>query len=172
MDPMETEETATTRKYQEPWNGEFYASFGEGERCWEDALKYGFISGGGGNWYSRTLSLLTHGDRVWVNIPQTGYVGVGIVQETAKKADEVFFTVNNDKKNIYDLSGKANYYKQYLDDDDRAEYLVKVDWLKAVKRSDAVREVGFFGNQNTVCKPTTQKWNHTVDRLKIRWGIE
>jgi hypothetical protein len=30
----------------------------------------------------------------------------------------------------------------------------------------AVREVGMFGNQNTVCKPTTPKWRSTVERLK------
>ena len=41
-----------------PWNGEYYASFGEGSRNWEDARKYGFISAGGGSWYSKTLSLL------------------------------------------------------------------------------------------------------------------
>jgi len=55
-----------------PWNGEYYASFGEGSRNWEDARKYGFISAGGGSWYSKTLSLLSPGDRVWVNIPHTG----------------------------------------------------------------------------------------------------
>ena len=27
-------------------------------------------------------------------------------------------------------------------------------------------EVGLFGNQNTVCQPTTPKWRHTVERLK------
>lgn len=58
------------------WNGEYYVLFGEGSRNWEDARKYGFISAGGGSWYSKTLSLLSPGDRVWVNIPHTGYVGV------------------------------------------------------------------------------------------------
>jgi len=29
-----------------------------------------------------------------------------------------------------------------------------------------VNEVGLFGNQNTVCQPTTPKWRHTVERLK------
>ena len=36
---------------QEPWNGEYYVSF---NGPWEDARKYGFVSGGGGDWYSRT----------------------------------------------------------------------------------------------------------------------
>jgi hypothetical protein len=31
--------------------------------------------------------------------------------------------------------------------------------------------VGLFGNQNTVCKPTTPKWTHTVERLKQVWRI-
>jgi uncharacterized protein YeaO (DUF488 family) len=30
-------------------------------------------------------------------------------------------------------------------------------------------EVGLFGNQNTVCQPSTQKWRHTIERLKTRF---
>jgi hypothetical protein len=30
----------------------------------------------------------------------------------------------------------------------------------------AVQELGLFGNQNTVCRPTTDKWRTTVERLK------
>jgi hypothetical protein len=33
----------------------------------------------------------------------------------------------------------------------------------------AVREIGLFGNQNTVCKPTTPKWRSTVERLKEKF---
>jgi hypothetical protein len=32
-----------------------------------------------------------------------------------------------------------------------------------------VQEVGLFGNQNPVCKPTTPKWRHTIERLKLRF---
>jgi len=56
----------------EPWNGEFYASFGESAtRSWADAVQYGFICAGGGPWYTKTLQLLGPGDRVWVKIPET-----------------------------------------------------------------------------------------------------
>ena len=53
IDPGETQANvaATTRstgEAREPWNGEFYVSFGGG-RSWEDARKYGFISAGGGS---------------------------------------------------------------------------------------------------------------------------
>jgi hypothetical protein len=33
----------------------------------------------------------------------------------------------------------------------------------------AFKEIGLFGNQNTVCKPTAQKWRSTVERLKERF---
>ncbi|MCF5460637.1 nuclease, partial [Pseudomonas syringae] len=32
-----------------------------------------------------------------------------------------------------------------------------------------VREVGMFGNQNTICRPTTPKWRWTIERLKQRF---
>ena len=35
--------------------------------------------------------------------------------------------------------------------------------------SEAVREIGMFGNQNTVCRPTTPKWRWTIERLKQRF---
>ena len=46
-----------TRTDQEPWNGSSNCSFGPIEyRSWEDAVRFGFISGGGGAWYSRLFS--------------------------------------------------------------------------------------------------------------------
>jgi len=171
IDPIETSDIAVTSRSNGEWNGEFYVSFGHGaERNWEDAAEYGFICGGGGTWYSRTLNALGVGDRIWVNIPKLGYVGVGKVVDTAKKADEVFFSVGDDEKNIYELSNKANYHSQYKDDEDNAEYIVKVEWDKKTTLKSAASE-GFFGNQNTVCKPTTSKWENTVNRLKEIWDI-
>ncbi|MEZ5521990.1 MAG: hypothetical protein R3F08_11030 [Dokdonella sp.] len=74
IDPGETQaNVATARRSggeKEPWNSEFYVSYGS-QRSWEDARKYGFISAGGGRWYSQTLRMLSPGDRVWVNIPKT-----------------------------------------------------------------------------------------------------
>ena len=51
-------------------------------------------------------------------------------------------------------------------DPERAEYYVRVEWLDTVTEDKAFNEVGLFGNQNTVCQPTTPKWRHTVERLK------
>src|SRR3954471_8917116 len=59
---------------------DFYYSAGEGDRRrWADMVRHGFLSAGGGRWYSRTLRALSPGDRVWAHIPKVGYVGVGIV---------------------------------------------------------------------------------------------
>nr|WP_291272251.1 hypothetical protein [Geothrix sp.] len=42
---------------QGPWNGQYYVAFGDEEsRNWDEAIKYGFVSAGGGRWYSKTLA--------------------------------------------------------------------------------------------------------------------
>lgn len=142
-------------------------------RDWSEAVKYGFISAGGGAWYTNTLSLLEPGARVWINIPATGYVGVGLVTESRVPVEEFMVTNDTGKRvSITTLPLKiANTRKssEYLD---KAEYLVAVNWLKTVPISEAIKERGFFGNQNTVARPTTEKWNHTVERLKAKFGVE
>ena len=60
-------------------------------------------------------------------------------------------------------------HKQFIDDPERCEYFVPVEWLQTVSLNDAVNEIGLFGNQNTVCKPITPKWRYTVERLKQRF---
>jgi hypothetical protein len=68
----------------------------------------------------------------------------------------------------------VDYDKPYFTDidDDNAEYIVPVKWIKTVGTSAAASETGFFGNQNTVAKPKSKKWQHTVDRLKFLWGVQ
>ena len=165
------ESTGAEVSRKDPWNGEYYVSFGEDARNWDDAKKYGFISAGGGSFYTKTLGLLSPGDRVWVNIPRTGYVGVGIVEEPVAQAKDVIFTIDGQNVQMQDLELRGDYF--YAEDDpERAEYIVKVKWIKTLARSKAVKELGFFGNQNTVCRPTAEKWNFTVERLKKLWNID
>lgn len=167
----DVEEASAISKVQKNWNGEYYVSFGEEERRWEDARKWGFISAGGGTWYTKTLEFLSPGDRVWVNIPHTGYVGVGIVVESVKLAKDATFMVDGKPKSFAEIETQGSYLYS-LDDLDKAEYVVRVDWMKSVAVKDAVRELGFFGNQNTVCRPVADKWNFTVERLKKIWDIK
>lgn len=149
------------------WNNEFYVSFGADEsRSWEDAVKYGFISAGGGLWYTKTLDMLQEDDRVWVNIPHKGYVGVGKVIVPATTVSHLEF---NDSP-FLQLNLHGNYLKDRVGTEEE-ECIVLIDWIKTVPFSGAVKELGFFGNQNTVCRPTCEKWDYTVERLKAIWSI-
>lgn len=152
------------------WNHEYYASFGSGSRTWEDAEKYGFISAGGGTWYSRTLSMLHEGDRVWVNIPHVGYVGVGLVAGEIRMAKEAQVLVDGEWKELRSLPLKGDYFYS-PENPEEAEFIVPVSWIKTVPIAQAIKETGFFGNQNTVCRPKTAKWQFTIDRLKSLWNI-
>ena len=53
----------------------------------------------------------------------------------------------------------------------RGAWFVPVEWIHTVASRDAVREVGFFGNQNTVAKPKSEKWEHTIETLKKKFGV-
>ena len=173
LDLGETQEKAyTPKRDKEPWNGEFYVSFGHGTgRHWADARRYGFIAAGGKPWYSRTLYQLKLGDRVWVNVPRKGYVGVGKVTATPVGIQEFEVKTPDGMRPFLKAETEGDYSRCHIDDEDRNEYLVAIEWLHDVPLDDAVSEVGFFGNQNTVAKPTASKWVHTVDRLKTIWGV-
>ncbi|MET3710772.1 hypothetical protein ABIC65_001474 [Sphingomonas trueperi] len=174
LDPVETQVAAsvssggTKSADREPWNGEYYVNFGEGEsRSWEDARRYGFVSAGGGSWYSGTLNLLHEGDRIWVRVPKRGYVGVGRVTGAPVAAGD--FRIADSAgvtRPVLDALTGRSYHRAFVDDQERTEYFVPVEWLRTVPLSDAVDEVGMFGNQNTVCAPKKAKWRHTIERLK------
>lgn len=171
IDPGETQANVITRTKstgeKEPWNGEYYVSFGDmTSRNWEDARQYSFISAGGGSWYSQTLKMLSPGDRVWVKIPKTGYVGVARVLETVRPIKEFTVATPSGDRPALEVLKHAGQYRPNADDPEKAEYFVRVKWLDTVPESKAINEVGLFGNQNTVCQPTTPKWRHTVERLK------
>lgn len=169
LDPIDTQVNAATPSAaaNEPWNGEFYACYGyspEG-RPWDEAVKYGFISAGGGEWYSNTLSLLSPGDRVWVKAPGHGFVGVGIVTGKSVRATEFKIKTAEGEHPVLSVV-RGNFHRNVADDPKRSEYFVPIDWLSTVPIEKAFNEAGLFGNQNTVCRPKTPKWRHTVERLK------
>jgi hypothetical protein len=176
IDPSETQSiVAQTSKSagrtKEPWNGEFYVSYSN-DRPWEEARKYGFISGGGGSWYSQTLKMLSPGDRVWVNVQKVGYVGVGRVTEAAQMVKYFCVTTLEGQRPVLDVLSNPKKFIPNAGDPDSAEYFVGIRWLDTVTKEKAMDEVGLFGNQNTVCQPTTPKWRHTVERLQShfpRW---
>jgi hypothetical protein len=148
--PRKTKATAL----KEPWNGQdWYVSFGEyvGGRAWEDARRYGFVSAGGGRWYSHTLRSLPLGARIFVCIPNPGYVGVGEVVGEAVAFEEATLPVDGTPTKMADLPLDGVYAHDF-DAEDSDEYVVPVRWIRTVPRAEAVWEKGFFANQNSACK--------------------
>ena len=167
-DPRETKEQQSKK---EVWNGnDFYVSFGQGRnRSWEDAREYGFISGGQGRWYSRTLEQLFEGARIFVRVPQEGYVGVGEVTSEVVPVTE--FEVENDGEitPILEAPLDAEAMDENVDDLEKCEYVVGVEWFDTRDIEDAVDEKGLFANQNTACKMRNQ---FTIRRLTEAFEIE
>lgn len=73
------------------------------------------------------------GHRVFVNIPQTGYVGVGIVTASAQPVKE--FSVEIDGKQTANPQPplRADMTRD-VDDPEKCEYLVHVRWLETLRR--------------------------------------
>ena len=157
------------KELNQPWDGEYYyVSFEEGvSRRWNDAQRYGFISAGGGAWYTRTLKRLQPGDRVLVNIPRKGYAGIGRVTDTVVPVDKFMILIEGTRVPITELPVEASG----MFDSKHGEHLVAVHWIKTLPVKNAVKEKGFFGNQNTVAKPKDKKWHYTVARLKDEFGL-
>ncbi|MCH8151602.1 MAG: DUF91 domain-containing protein [Planctomycetes bacterium] len=174
IDPQEAEakaDKAIRKKGREPWNGrDFYVSLGEyPSRNWDDCREYGFISGGGGRWYSQTLDLLFPGARVFVNIPKTGYVGVDIVKEESKPVREFMVEVDGREMPILEAPLKATEMGHNVEDPDLCEYCVRVEWMKAVSREQAYWEKGLFAVQHTACRLRNR---FTIERLTQHFGID
>jgi hypothetical protein len=172
IDPNAAEAQASraqgSKATKEPWNGkDFYVSFGAG-RSWEEARRFGYISGGGGRWYSQTLSQLAPGARVFVNVPPKRYVGVGIVKDRATPIQEFLVTANG--KTVPFLEAAPDKSGLHANSDpDKNEYMVRVEWLKTVPLDEAIWETGMFGSQHTACK---MRHKFTLQRLTERFGIE
>jgi len=171
IDPGEAEARVGKKRDEQRWNGEYYVSFGEGElRGWSDARQHGYIAAGGGSWYSKTLNRLEVGGRIWVNVPGRGYVGVGRVLETTKPITE--FTLPDSTGGQMPITQVVKSLPDSEKPVDELEYYVRVEWNRTVPLDEAVKEKGFFGNQNSAARPKARKWTHTVERLKKRWAIE
>lgn len=152
-----------------PWNGrDWYVSFG-GDRSWEDARRYGFISAGGGKFYTQTIRGLPEGARVWVNIPQTGYVGVGTVSGPAVRFRDAQVTLDGVSTPLSSVALAGVYRDQDREMDDDSEWLVPVTWIDSVPQTDAYWEKGLFANQNSACK---LRQEFTLGRLAQRFDVD
>ncbi|MEI8019353.1 MAG: endonuclease NucS domain-containing protein [Schlesneria sp.] len=173
IDPQEAEEKVikvAVAKRQETWNGrDFYVSLGEYDDAnWEDCVRYGFVCGGGGKWYSQTLNNLFLGARVFVNIPQNGYVGVGTVKEKSRPVKDFLVEIDGKEVPILNAPLTAKEMGKNAGNPALCQYFVRVEWIKTVPRERAYWEKGLFAIQHTACKMRNQ---FTIDKLTQHLGL-
>lgn len=161
--------SAKSTSKKAPWNGlDWYVSFGEG-RSWEDARTYGFVSAGGGKFYSQTIRALPMDARIWVYIPKTGYVGVGTVTGPAVRFADARVDIDDEPLALASQSLAGSYVHAGATTEDDDEWVVPVSWTKTVPEKDAYKEKGLFANQNSACK---LRQEFTLDRLVRHFGID
>lgn len=160
----------TASRTKEQWNGvDWYVSFGDDDtRDWEDARRYGFVTAGGGLWYSRTIRALPVGARVSVCIPRTGYVGIGEVTGQAMPSHEAMLNVDGTPRPFTSLDLHAPYTHD-SDNEDDLEYVVPVRWFDTRPADQAVWQPGMFANQNSACKLRNQ---FTLERLQASFTFD
>ncbi|MFP4459295.1 MAG: endonuclease NucS domain-containing protein [Candidatus Zixiibacteriota bacterium] len=176
IDPTEVIEKSSKSKSQskgEAWNGrDFVVNINadeNGKTTWKDSRKFGFISAGGGRWYSNSLRQLYEGARVFAMIPKKGYVGVGIVIQERKPIGEFHVTENSIEKPILDIGLDCEGIKKDSDDPEKCEYMVGIDWIKTLDEDDAYWENGLRANQNSAFK---LKNKFTLERLIEYFDLE
>lgn len=166
--------TRGKRSKRADWNGrDWFVSFGDGQgRTWEDGHKYGFVSAGGGRWFSQTLRSLPEGARVWVHIPKAGYVAVGVTLAAAQRFDEAKVSVNGKWVPLAEQHLIGPYQHGSPGEpatDENAEYVVPVRWLASHPKDQAFWERGMFANQNSACK---LRQEFTLERLAQYFGLD
>jgi hypothetical protein len=164
MDQQEVEERSDNRT-KAPWTGLWYVNVGDGpHRSWEDMRKHGFLAAGGGRRFSAPLEKLKQGDPVFAYQKQAGYVGFGRVTDAAVMVRD--FRINGDP--LISLPLRQPNLAHDRDDQEKAEYVVGVDWEKTFHVSDAKSFEGAFANQNVVCRLRDPR---TIEFLKQAFDV-
>lgn len=156
ISPTEVEQRAearTERRALREWTGYYFVNVGEteeaGGRSWEDCTKYGIVSAGQGERYRRAMMKLQPGDKVFAYISGKGYVGYGIVTDTAVMARD-FRTANGP---LLEQPLRAlEALSRYRDDESNADYVVAISWQKTFGRDQAQTYNGIFSKQHVVCR--------------------
>lgn len=151
-----------------PWTGYWFVNVGESEhRNWDDNRRYGFVSAGNGTKWGRNLQKLKVGDQIFAYLRDAGYVGFGRVTKEAQKMRDYRF--EDDGRHLKDLELAAPQAMEYLDDDERCEWIVGVEWSRALPREQAKWFKGAFANQNNVCR---LRHPETLDFLRKEFGAK
>jgi uncharacterized protein len=149
-------------------NGVFYVNVGEGiHRCWDDCRQFGFLSAGQDKKWSDPLRALGQGDIVVAYLKNHGFVGIGRV--TAKAVKVLDFRYQ--EKSLHELPLKIPFIFDNCDND-KSEYLLRVDWIKTVdgKHAKWKRNEGLFTSQ--LIKASLQSQPITIEFLEEEFDIK
>jgi len=72
--------------------------------------------------YTKTLQMLNNGDRVWVKIPDVGFVGVGRATGRAQPAASFKVPTTVGDVPVLEAAKRASYHSEFLNDPERCEY--------------------------------------------------
>lgn len=156
---------------------EWYVNYGHGlGRHWDDARRYGFVSAGGGKWFSGTLRKISPGDRLLVYAPQRGYVGIARATRGAVPfLDAVVDPPGTPGVRLAELELNALYtHKGGTPDDDMLEYVVSVVWLATTSLEDAFKQEGLVANQNSavLLRPDNARHQDTITQVLAWFGLD
>lgn len=113
--------------------GIYLVNVGEGpHRCWEDCMKFGFLSAGQDKKYSDPIRTLRAGDIVVAYLQGFGYVGVGKVIEEAVRVND--FQI--DSQPLWKLNLKIKEIYENCDNES-TEFVVRIEWIRKFEKKDA-----------------------------------
>ncbi|SRR5579862_5581933 len=145
-----------------------YFDVGDPWRSWEDCRKHGFLSAGYGPKYSNQVRQLHKEDVVVAFLRGHGYVGIGRITEEAVRARD--FRCRNKALNQLEL----NVTKICHDSDNpkKSEYLVKVKWLVAKPREDAIWKKNFGLLAFRGVRASLEHQPKTLHFIERSWGVK
>lgn len=136
-----------------------------GDRSWEDAVKYGFVSAGG---TGTLLGNVSKGDIVFCHIKGRGFVGVGICDENIVVGTDFKVMENGIQKKIMECSWINNTAKSSINPKD--EYFLAVKWVRTTtkelgyweKGMTSLPMVAYAANDDTTYKKVLKHFNITL----------
>jgi len=151
-------------------NGLYYVNVGEGShRHWADCKELGFLSAGQDKKWSKQIRTLNTGDIVVAYLKDKGYVGIGRVIEKAVGVSD--FKIAGKPLSLFSLK-TPNIFENC--DNNKSEYLVKIEWIKAVEAKQAKWKKNakpkLYATQ--LVKASLRKQQATRDFLEKEFGIK
>lgn len=149
-------------------NDVYYVNIGESQnRCWEDCKKFGFLSAGQGKKWSDQIRTLEPGDIVVAYLKNHGYVGIGKVSEKAVRVND--FKIGKKTLRKVELQ-QPNIFEN--NENDKSEFLVKVEWIKSVERDQAKWKSKFNLFSSQLIKASLQSQQKTIQFLESEFDVK